>query len=114
MSYFKNNLKLKVTVYLLVIALIFLMMPSNLIFGSGESTDIEVLQQALADANAALAGAQTAAENAAAALAAAQTAADEASAALATAQAAADDANAALAVAEQAVACDQGALYDEQ
>src|SRR4030042_3606086 len=36
MSYFKNNLKLKVTVYLLVIALIFLMTPSNLIFGEGE------------------------------------------------------------------------------
>src|SRR4030042_1320977 len=96
MSYFKNNLKLKVTVYLLVIALIFLMTPSNLIFGSGESTDIEVLQQALADANAELADAQNAA--------------DAANTALADAQAAATAANDALLAAEQALADAQAAL----
>src|SRR4030043_749125 len=36
MSYFKNNLKLKITVFLLITALIFWLIPSNLIFGEGE------------------------------------------------------------------------------
>ena len=36
MSYFKNNLRLKITVFLLVTALIFWLIPSNLIFGEGE------------------------------------------------------------------------------
>ncbi|HEY4695665.1 MAG TPA: immunoglobulin-like domain-containing protein, partial [Candidatus Hydromicrobium sp.] len=39
MSYLRNNLKLKITVFLLVTALIFWLIPSSLIFGEGEGGD---------------------------------------------------------------------------
>jgi uncharacterized repeat protein (TIGR01451 family) len=77
---------------------------------AGEDEDTEALEQALDDADSALADAQTAADDANAALAAAQTAADDANSALSAAQASADDAAAALAAAEQALADAQAAL----
>ncbi len=95
MSYLKNNLKLKLTVFLLITALIFWMIPSNMIFG--ESDDIELLQQAVTEAQEALDAAKTAADEAATELADVQAVADSAAAALADAQNAADAASTALA-----------------
>ena len=123
MSNVKNKLKFAVS-FLIIASLVVLSFPSNLIFGEGESSDVEALQQAVTqatealnaaqtaadDADAALAAAQTAADDADAALAAAQTAGDDAAAALAAAQTAADDAATALAAAQQAVADAQAAL----
>lgn len=110
MSYSKNKLKLKVIVFLLITTLIFWLIPSNLIFGGGDTDTLESLQQAVEEANAALESAQKAADEANTTLAAAQTVADEANAALANAgegadleafQKAADEANAALKAAEE-------------
>jgi len=97
MNYLKRSFKLKIGVIFLIATLIFWMLPSSLIFGEGETSEIELLQQALADAETKLAEAQAAAESTALELVAAQTAADAANAALAVAQAAAGAADSALA-----------------
>ena len=46
MSYFKNNLKLKVSVFLLITALIFWLIPSNLIFGEGVGETLPAEEEA--------------------------------------------------------------------
>jgi hypothetical protein len=110
MVYFRKNLITKITVFLLITAILFWMVPSNLIFGSEDSTDIEVLQQALADAEAQLADAQSAAENAAEEMEVAHLAASQANKALEEAEAKDEQARAAVAEAEKAVADAQAAL----
>ncbi len=62
MAYPKSSIKLKAIVFILIVAILFWLIPTNTIFGEGDPDPLEALQLAADEANAALAAAQTAAD----------------------------------------------------